>query len=73
MSDRPCTETELQAHIAAWPRKLQNVTDSTRFPPIVSFNDNTLGTWPYHTVAYHYAAEGRHVASGWTICRELPR
>jgi hypothetical protein len=50
MNRRECSEAELQAFVAAYPRAL--VVDVYRVPepPVVTWNDFSLGVWPQSIV-----------------------
>ena len=80
MKKRTVTEAEMRAHIAAWPRPLARDVAYMYEPPVVTFNDFTLGPWPESVVASHTTgnyldAVGNRVLdhdADWTIYRELP-
>jgi hypothetical protein len=77
---RMVTETEMLAHLSAWPRPLVRDFCSIVEPPMVSFNDFTLGKWPESVVASYshqdWLDENGKLCeprdTNWTIKRELP-
>jgi hypothetical protein len=52
-----CTEAEMREFIAAYPRKLEADVLGTYEPPLVTFNDFTLGKWPESVVASYSAGD----------------
>jgi hypothetical protein len=55
---KSCTEEEFTAFLKAYPRKLERDVNQIYEPPLVTFNDFTLGAWPQSVVAGH-SFEGR--------------
>jgi hypothetical protein len=56
MDLEPCTKDEFDAFIAAYPRELRRKNIMVSDPPIVTFNDATLGGWPESMVASYLAS-----------------
>ncbi len=52
-----CTKEELEAFVAAYPRKLDRDVFGASEPPLVTFNDFTLGVWPDSVVAKFHAGD----------------
>jgi hypothetical protein len=50
-----CTKEELEAFVATYPRPLERDVFAASEPPLVTFNDFTLGNWPDSVVAQHRA------------------
>lgn len=50
-----CTKEELEAFVAAYPRALEKDVFAASEPPLVTYNDFTLGDWPDSVVASHRA------------------
>jgi hypothetical protein len=50
----PCTQQELENFVAAYPRKLERDVFGACEPPLVTYNDWTLGAWPESVVASHH-------------------
>ena len=69
---RVCTEAEMRAHVAAWPRPLERDVFAAFDPPLVTYNDFAFGVWPDSVVASYHAGDERGPAMGWRIHRELP-
>ena len=46
-----CTKDELDHFVKAYPRKLERDVFGAYEPPLVTFNDFTLGGWPDSVVA----------------------
>jgi hypothetical protein len=77
---RLVTKEEFDAHIKAWPRKLYLDVYGAHQPPLVTFNDFTLGNWPDSVVASYdkddwLDEDGNEVPPrdcGWRIHKELP-
>lgn len=46
-----CTEKEFDEFIARYPRELVSAAHGAYEPPLVTFNDFTLGDWPASIVA----------------------
>ncbi len=51
MNLRECTKEELLAFVASYPRPLERDVYGAHEPPLVTFNDFTLGKWPDSVVA----------------------
>lgn len=49
--DRQVSKEELDAFVAAYPRPLVKDVTSICEPPMLSYNDFTLGNWPESVVA----------------------
>jgi hypothetical protein len=69
---RKVTETEMLDHIQAWPRPITPDRLMTFEPPLVTFNDFTLGRWPECVVASCTMSESDRPSGNFTIHRELP-
>lgn len=70
---RACTQAEMRAHVAAWPRKLEPDVSHAFDPPLVTYNDFALGDWPGSVVASYHGPDGRGAPAGaFRIHRELP-
>ena len=65
---RQVTKEEMLAHVAAWPRPLKIDVLGTFDPPLITYNDFTLGKWPDSVIASLFDDNG--VESGWTIHRD---
>jgi hypothetical protein len=48
---RLVTEEEMLAHVKSWPRELERDVYGAYDPPLVTYNDFTLGKWPTSVVA----------------------
>lgn len=48
---KECTADELEAFISSYPRELTRDVYAVVEPPLVTFNDFTLGKWPESVVA----------------------
>ncbi len=46
-----CTREELIAFVRSYPRELERDVNAICEPPLVTFNDFTLGDWPESVVA----------------------
>lgn len=68
--DRYCTKYEFDAFIAAYPRKLVRDVACFYDPPLVTFNDFTLGKWPQSVVAsYSFTDLDAKTPSNWYISK----
>jgi len=59
MNLKPCTEAELLAFVAAYPRKLDRDVCQIYDPPLETFNDFALGSWPTSVVAKSWLEDSR--------------
>jgi hypothetical protein len=65
---KPCTKAEFDAFVAAYPRPLDRDVTGICEPPMVSYNDFTLGVWPESMVAaYHMGYRLKDAPSGYRI------
>jgi hypothetical protein len=66
------TQDEFEHFITTYPRVLDRNVAMMAEPPVVTFNDFTLGKWPASIVARH-TFDGREarVPSGWAV-KEAP-
>lgn len=69
---RYVTEAELFAHVAAWSRPLERNVYAAFEPPLITYNDFSLGVWPASVVCFYVASGYSCPPSHWTIVRELP-
>jgi hypothetical protein len=68
MTLKPCTKTEFDAFIAAYPRKLERNVFMAGDPPLVTYNDFSDGkVWPDSVVASHFVPDNRDPDQGWRI------
>lgn len=68
MKLRDCTEAELRAFVAAYPRRLEFDVYRAGDPPYCTYNDFTLGNWPDSVVASYVAAyDAETPAHGWKV------
>jgi hypothetical protein len=66
------TEAEFAAFLAEYPRPLRRSVALFCEPPVVTFDDPTLGDWQVSLVARHSFTEpGSQTPSGWTV-KESP-
>lgn len=62
------SEAEFKAFLAAYPRKLETDVAAMYEPPLVTFNDFTLGVWPESIVASHsFTDYDARVPADWDI------
>lgn len=52
-----CTEQEMRDFVATYPRPLERDVYGAHEPPLVTFNDFTLGVWPESVVASYSAGD----------------
>lgn len=60
------TREELEAYVKSYPRRLARDVCAIGEPPVVSFNDFTLGNWPESRVAV-YMMEGYGPEGGYQV------
>ncbi len=48
---KKCTYEEIEAFIKTYPRKLERDVFGAYEPPLVTYNDFTLGVWPESVIA----------------------
>jgi len=66
MSDfRDCSKKEMIAFIKDYPRQLERDVAGMFEPPLVTFNDFTLGNWPESVVAKYHLEIRADNAPGW--------
>jgi hypothetical protein len=53
MKLKPCSKEEFEAFLRGYPRPLERDVYGACEPPLVSYNDWTLGNWPTSIVASH--------------------
>lgn len=65
---RPCREDEFIQFIKNYPRPLERDVNQICEPPVVTYNDFTLGNWPESVVAGHsFAGRESHEPADWKI------
>jgi hypothetical protein len=65
---KPVTRGEFEQFVVSYPRQLER--DVARFcePPVVTYNDFSLGNWPASVVASHsFETRDSLVPSGWKV------
>jgi hypothetical protein len=74
---RPCTKVELEAFVASYPRPLVKDVFGAFEPPLLTYNDFTLGAWPDSVVASvmlnedsYPAADGSKIPNTYSIAAE---
>lgn len=71
MKDKQVTKDELDAFVAAYPRPLVKDVTGICEPPMLSYNDFTLGDWPASVVAKVQLWNGDFGESNRYFIREL--
>jgi hypothetical protein len=69
---KPVTKEEFEKFILSYPRPLDRDVAQMCEPPVVTYNDFSLGVWPQSVVARH-TFEGRDslAPNGWAL-KETP-
>jgi hypothetical protein len=69
---KPVTKEEFERFIASYPRPLDRDIMRMAEPPVVTYNDFSLGMWPLSIVAQHtFDAPGSMTPSEWAV-KEAP-
>ena len=71
---RDCTKEELAEFVVTYPRPLERDVYGVCEPPLVTYNDFTLGPWPLSIVASFHAAipADRNAPEGSPYAKECP-
>jgi hypothetical protein len=65
---KPCTAEEFDSFLKAYPRPLERDVAGMYEPPLVTYNDFTLGNWPESVVASHSFSDREGTTpSGWKV------
>lgn len=65
---KPVTKEEFEQFILSYPRPLDRDVARMAEPPVVTYNDFSLGMWPQSVVARHTFEEpGSLAPTGWQV------
>jgi hypothetical protein len=72
MTTQRVSKEEFERFLATYPRKLERDVARMCGPPLVSYNDFTLGNWPQSVVASHSFADlACKMPAGWKVRKDL--